>query len=320
MYAKISGNRIMMFNNKFIIFFLSGILLFQLPIVNLQNKNKKDSDNSLKIISYNIWNGFNWTKDECRRKQVSRWIVEQTPDVVALQELCGYSEKKLKENAKNWNHPYVALLKNDGYPVGLTSREPILVKKKILNNLHHGALHCETFGIDFLVVHLHPGSYAFRRNEAQIILQYLENIREKTNRYIVLGDFNSHSPFDADLYEDDGYLLQRLRESNAAKPLSGNLVNGHLDFAVQSAFLAFPLVDVCQTFTTGLEQRGSFPGLILGEVNGESNQQLKERLERIDYILVSPEMAKKCLKAQVQNGEDTAFLSDHYPVAAEFIK
>ncbi|MEL0186010.1 MAG: helix-turn-helix domain-containing protein [Flavobacteriaceae bacterium] len=42
---------------------------------------------TLKVISYNIWNGFDFRKDIERKNNVIDWFNDQKPDVVALQEL-----------------------------------------------------------------------------------------------------------------------------------------------------------------------------------------------------------------------------------------
>jgi len=272
---------------------------------------------TFKVITYNIWNGYDWGNDDDRRAKLSEWMNEQNPTIVGLQELCKYSPKKLKEDAKNWGHKYSVLLKKSGYSVGLTSKFPIEIKEKVFDGMHHGALHCKTGGVDVFVIHLSPGSYKKRREEAKIILQKITKVAESSAKYLVMGDFNAHSPFDADLYENE-VLLNRLRKSNADKPETGNLVDNELDFAVLSAFLAFPLIDVCQKQTNGMVERGSFPGRVLGKVNNETDQQLIDRLERIDFIMVSPELGRKCINAVVYNKEPNWYLSDHYPVGAEF--
>ncbi|RAJ07564.1 endonuclease/exonuclease/phosphatase family protein [Arenibacter echinorum] len=271
-----------------------------------------------KIITYNIWNGYDWGKDNERRGKVQNWISTQTPDVVALQELCAYTPEKLQEDAKAWGHNYSVLLKTTGYSVGFTSKYPIVLKEELMDGLHHGALHCKTNGIDFLVVHLHPGSIARRREEAGILSAKLDAITKSTSKYVVLGDFNAHSPFDADMYNTNGYLITRLRESNLGKGLNGNIENGGLDYAVMSKFLSLPLFDAVQKYSTGLMERASFPGRVLVEVNQEAPNQLLSRMERIDYIMVSPWLSKKCKDAQVHNGPENWFLSDHYPVSATF--
>lgn len=249
---------------------------------------------------------------------MNAWISAQQPDIVALQELVKYTPEKLEEDAKSWGHKYAILLKKTGYSVGLTSKYPIEVKEKIIDGMHHGALHCKTNGIDIFVVHFSPMSYLKRRKEAAIILEKLADVRKDNDLYLVMGDFNAHTPMDADLYDPNGALLTRLRKSNKDKPVKGNLFNGNLDFAVLSSLLAFPLLDVCQPFTKGMAQRGSYPSRVHGNINNESATDLTSRMERIDFILASPEMNKKCTSAKVCNGPDNYYLSDHYPVVAAF--
>lgn len=273
---------------------------------------------TLKVITYNIWNGFDWGKDEKRRQRVQEWMRSQSPSITALQELNNYTPAKLKIDAESWGHNYSVLLKTTGYSVGLTSEFPIQEKEKITERLHHGALHVKTAGIDFLVLHLHPGSIKRRREEADKLLVKLEEIKKENPQYMVLGDFNAHSPYDAHLYDPDGYLLNHRRKNNAGKGMDGNIYMNDLDYSVMTSFLAFPLYDAIQKNTTGMSERGTFPGRVLGPANNESMEQLISRLERIDYILVSPALKEKCVDAKVHNGKDNWFLSDHYPVEATF--
>ena len=128
----------------------------------------------LKVMTYNIWNGFEWGKDSVRREQCITWIKSQEPDVLALQEMCGYTEEKLKEDAKKWGHPYVQLLKTEGYPTALTSKSPIRLKEKIVEPFWHGLLHCESYGIDFYIVHLSPADCNIRLKEARLISERIK--------------------------------------------------------------------------------------------------------------------------------------------------
>ena len=84
-------------------------------------------------------------------EELTSWINSKEPDIVALQELCGYTEQKLLEDAKKWGHKYAIILKTGGYPVGLTSSKPIVLKEKVMDDLWHGMLHCKTWGIDIFV-------------------------------------------------------------------------------------------------------------------------------------------------------------------------
>jgi endonuclease/exonuclease/phosphatase family metal-dependent hydrolase len=297
-------------------FFLLLVFSVSINFSQTVTKTEKPAE-TLKIITYNIWNGFDFGKDEKRRAELVNWVNEQDPAIVGLQELCNYSPEKLKEDAKNWKHDYSVLLKTTGYSVGLTSKYPIEIKEKIFEGMHHGALHCKTGGIDVFVVHFSPSSFKKRREEAKIILQKLAEAATTNSNYMVLGDINAHSPFDAELYKND-VLLNRLRNSNADNQNNGNLADNELDFATISGFIAFPLIDVCQKYTSGMSERGSFPARSLAEENNETVEELINRFERIDYILVSPEMAKKCVVSKVYNGKENWYLSDHYPVMAEF--
>lgn len=297
---------------------LKRVVLLLLVLISIDITSQNVAKN-FKVISYNIWNGFDWGKDENRREKLQQWVNSQQPDVIALQELCAYSPKKLKEDAASWGHKYSVLLKETGYSVGLTSKHPIILKERLLEGLHHGALHCQIQGIEYVVVHFHPGSIAKRRSETKLIIDKLSLIIEDNPNVVVLGDFNAHSPFDADQYDSDGKLLNRYRSRNEDKGLVGNIVNNSFDYSVISSFLAVNLVDVVQKYTSGISERGSFPSRVFESVEEKKNlQQSSDFLERIDYILVSPSLAPRCIDAKVYNRRDNWFLSDHCPVVAVF--
>ncbi|MCT4648567.1 MAG: endonuclease/exonuclease/phosphatase family protein [Carboxylicivirga sp.] len=283
--------------------------LFSLAIA----AQKKDSE--LKVISYNIWNGFDWGKDTERKESVIQWIRSQQSDVVALQELCGYNQEKLLKDAKAWGHSYAEILKTGGYPVGITSTKPIDVKERLLENMHHGALHCKTHGIDFMVVHFSPFSHVKRHEEAGIILSKLNEIRKQQNKYIVLGDFNAVSPFDAEFYKGKDAMMEAMEASEEEHAHVRNLLNGELEYGAIAAYLGFPLIDVVQKYTNSLDERISCPTQVFEKEKGEGRHI---NSKRIDYILVSPGLTKDCKNAFVANKADTWYLSDHYPVVAEF--
>ncbi len=255
----------------------------------------------LKVITYNIWNGFDWGKDTVRMQDLAQWLNDQNPDVVALQELCGYTPERLQREASLWGHEHVVLLKESGYSVGLTSKDPIIVKEIIREGMHHGALHAESFGIDFLVIHLHPGDNKFREKEVEILMKKLDQIRRRNDNYLVLGDFNEQSPLDAEMYHNDNTFGD------------GRQAYYH----VLSTFLSNPLIDLVDKARQPLKDRGSFPGLVLSPLQNVSIESLRNRLERIDFIMASPEMARKMISAGVVRTKETDWLSDHYPVVAE---
>ena len=263
----------------------------------------------IKVMTYNIWNGFDWGKDTTRKIQWIKWIQDQNPDVLALQELCGYTEAQLLQDAEQWGHRYVALLKTEGYPVGLTSRNPIVIKERVIDGLWHGMLHCETYGIDFFVVHLSPAECEFRFKEANIIKQKV--LDSHSNRFVILGDFNAHSPFDEDLMKNNQDLLNKYLKH----PL--NLRQNEFDYSVMSTFLSIPSIDVTRKFLD-IQNRYTFPSRVLIGLYRKDIKAAEATRERIDYILTSLEMSSLCTNVKVFNTGQTQRFSDHFPVFAEF--
>ncbi len=271
---------------------------------------------SMKVISYNILNGFDWGKDTSREAKLASWISKQKPDVVALQELCGFTQEKLEQFAKTWGHDYAVILKTEGYPVGLSSSKPIELKEKLQEDLWHGMLHCKTWNTDFFIVHLSPSDWRFRKQEAEIIIQRIEKSCTETDPYIVLGDFNAVSPFDHDFNLKNPYQLERMRKSDEKSKKYKNLRDWDFDYSVISRFLSVPLTDVCLKFIDP-NKRTTCPSPI-NVPKWLSEEEMKITKSRIDYILASSPLATKCISAKIYNDDENYYLSDHYPVMAEF--
>ena len=286
-----------------------AVLIFCVTEVTAQ-----ESESTFKVMTYNIWNGFNWGKDTIRHADWIQWIKSKKPDVLALQELCGYDEEKLKVDAAKWGHQYVKILKSEGYPVGLTSNKPITLKERAIDGFWHGLLHCETYGIDFFVVHLSPADVEFRLKEAGLIAEKVKKI--KNDKFIILGDFNAHSPFDEEVLKRNKNLHQKyLRNENKSK--YSNLRLGEFDYSVISTFLAVPAIDVSQSFID-IGNRYTFPSPVLLGSYRKTMDEVIETRERIDYILTSPIISKLCTNVTIYNKGETKTFSDHYPIMAEF--
>lgn len=259
--------------------------------VNAQNTKTYERDwrtdrVKVKIISYNIMEGFGRGEDKDRMARFTAWVKEQSPDVLALNELCGFTEAKLKALAASYGHPYVAIVKEKGYPVGLTSKTPLKVIDRKLEGYGHGLLHCKVLDMDFLVTHLNPSDRLKRKQEADNIVNYIH--KNQLTNCLLMGDMNAHSPFDASW------------ESEHSE-----------DYAVISTFMAASLHDICYKFTPD-NQRYSFPTRILA--SSPKGEALRRQQERIDFIFVTNDLNSKCVDAEIYNGPDTDYLSDHYPI------
>lgn len=165
-----------------------------------------------RVITYNVLEGFR--NDPDRAAAVAGWLSSQKPDVVAFQELNGFTRERLTEAAGQWGHPYAALLKLDGYSTGLTSSHPIAKVAVTREGFWHGLLECETGGVRFIVVHLAPRPPDIRRPEAVLVAARVRLLGEQGTPTIVLGDFNTFSPDDAPFHGglalDADYAVFRL--------------------------------------------------------------------------------------------------------------
>lgn len=287
-------------------------LFFLLFTFSFKGIAQDTNQQTLKVISYNIWNGFE--KDAARRARFVDWMNEQKPQIVALEELVGFTEKDLSELAASYGHPYVAIVKEEGYPVGLTSRQPIRVIKKQVEGFWHGMLHAQTYGLDIIVTHLSPFEWEYRLKEATAITQYIQE--NELNECLVMGDFNAYSPFDADEVETHTELRKNMLGWDKKHPEYGNMRGEQFDYSVLSQFLSIGFADPVKMFAPA-NKRMSYPAATLYEWQW-GDPRLKMLGERLDYILVSPSLAPRCVHASVHNGKDLEGISDHYPVSLIF--
>lgn len=272
----------------------------------------------IKIITYNILEGLgnNAVYGENRHENAVKWLKSQNADVIALQEMYS-SEEQLAKDAKEWGHDFYV----KSGSVAITSNKSIVVEKiHSRKDLRNDIIHCRTYGIDFLGIHLSPADWNYRLNEAGIIKEIVNDIKARTDKYIVLGDFNAHSPFDADLYSQNPDLIQKYLKGDLANEKKGisdrNLIGSNLDYSVISSFLSFPLIDVTERFVP-LHRRHTFPTPILIGV-WRTAGNIGRTPERIDYIMCSIALSTFCRSVTVHNSEENDFISDHYPVEAIF--
>ena len=281
----------------FVIFFYS---------CNSEKKEINQKSHNLKIITYNVWYGF--TKVPERKKTWIAWMNEQRPDIVSLQELNGYTDQKLAEDAKSYGHAYSALLKEEGFPTGITSRYPIEDIQRIKEGFHHGLLRVRIQQIYIYVIHLHPSNWETRKNEMNQILQDIKEL-PSGSQVILAGDFNTFSPLDS-VYYSHGRLEPFFNDRDLLYK-ERNLNNGKLDYTVIQEVMDFGLIDLeASSRISSYNFNGSFPTLVKKE--GEHGDQ-----RRLDYIFASRNLANKVTKANIFTTDTALILSDHLPVVIE---
>ena len=259
-----------------------------------------------RIISYNVWYGF--TKVPERKETWINWMKEQRPDIVSLQELNHYTPEQLAEDAKSYGHNYSVLLKEEGFPTGITSRYPIEDIQRIREGFHHGLLRVKIQQMYFYVIHLHPSNWETRKHEISIILEDIEQLPSHAS-VVLAGDFNTFSPLDSVYYAHG--RLEPFFNDRDLEYQEKNLNQGELDYAVIQQVMDFGLVDLEASLRTdSYNFTGSFPTLI--EKEGEHGDQ-----RRLDYIFVSENLADKVEAAEIIATDSTLTLSDHLPVMVD---
>lgn len=289
-----------------LIFYLLSFLIF-LSSCSDKKENSGTSNDTLRLITHNVYYGF--TKIPQRKEDWLNWIKNQNPDIVALQELNEYNPEQLAQDAAHWGHDYSLLLKENGFPTGITSRFPMDDMQRYTEGFHHGLIRVKIKGIYIYIIHLHPSNWEFRHREVD---QLLENISTlpPDSRVILAGDFNTFSPEDSSYYRHGRLevFFQHLDSIHQAK----NLNDGKLDFTAIQKITDWGLIDL------ELSHRpenylftGTFPGLVQQE--GQHGD-----LRRLDYIFINENLKSNVQRAGIIANDSTQYLSDHLPVVADF--
>ena len=163
---------------------------------------------TLRLISYNILEGMKLDQTT-GKTELAAWVRSMNPDILALQEANKFTQESLERLAASYGHPYVVtnIKKGDNYPVALTSKYPVEVIAKITEGVSHGAIHVRIRGVNIVVLHLWPhatgsNGYAdgnsYRMAEITAFLDGTLKAHPGEVRWLMMGDFNSVSPLDAD--------------------------------------------------------------------------------------------------------------------------
>lgn len=267
-------------------------------------------DKTLKILSYNIYKGMSLDVS-ADKSNFTAWIDSLSPDIVALQEVNGFTQEKLENMARSYGHPYAVLLKEDGYPVALTAKYPIVNVKKVIDNMHHGFIQAQVEEFNIIVTHFSPHKYKKRSEEADLILSTIKSSNPK-GKWILMGDLNTYSPLDSINYQD-GLLVERIKNLEQKYKSHENLKNGKIDYSVIQK----------------IHNAGFFDALKIGNkefistvpTRSVEHKFLTEQAEfRLDYIFVSKKLKNSVLDCRIIKDDFTNLKSDHYPVFMEIKK
>lgn len=271
-------------------FLLACMLLLGVGF-NFSAHAQKQSFKTVKVISWNIWNGFGSNPNKNCLNDFVRFIQKENPDVLGLVELCNYNHEKLAELASRYGHPYVAILTGDSHPVAITSKKPLKEVFKQIDGFGHGMLHCHIDGIDYLVTHLTPGDKeparrAKRKVEADNLVNYIRE--NKLDSCVLLGDLNSVSPFDAQVADRD--LGQ---------------------YTCISTLMGASLHDICYLFNSD-KDRCTFP--TQAKRFSQDPVIIRYPQQRLDYIFVTDALFPNCIEGKIYRGNEVELISDHGPI------
>lgn len=256
-----------------------------MPLVDLSA-----DDDPLKIINWNVLYRFNHHRSI---EEAGKWIVGQQPNIIAFQELNGISGKRLGELAMRWGHAHAVTHKESGFPVGLTSKEPIEVIERQSRGYHHGFLHCKTYGIHFFVVHFWPG----KSEEVDRILERIAPLLERKEKVVILGDFNGCSR------KDEAFLVENAKLRKR-------------DYTFVDKVEAKGFVDIVHKHDP--DAKVSCPSPITIPRWSKDMEELKLKRYRIDFVFADASLAEDSLSGTISLAREIDAISDHYPVIVEF--
>lgn len=251
----------------------------------------------LKIMNYNVLVGFNGSK--MYREKYKNWIKERLPDIIGYQEMSKFTEDTFAAFAQSYGHSYTVFFDTGSCcPLAISSKYPISNIQKIGIGLHHGVITAEIEGYRLIVLHLDPSSWQQRLVEIDKILAIIDSLPKE--KRLMMGDFNSFSPVDADVYS-----TQQARLARAIKAQSKNINNGNFDYSVIQRVIDAGYID------SWWEKHRKFTHTC--PTNLHSTAGSADKL-RIDYIWTSPDLKPEIKDCEVVYDGTTHILSDHYPV------
>ena len=258
----------------------------------------------LTVLSYNVKDGFGW-KNKANLDNFVDWVTMVDPDVIVFQELVGFKQADLVNLAKRYGHDFSVLLKESGYPTGITSKEPITNIERVFITSNtpqfrvHGYIRAETFDTDIFAVHFSSQSNNLVLQEATHVLEAAKN--STNERVIIAGDYNSISPVDEQMLGNKFWTSSMKKYRPSRVPF---------DYRTMDLFEKSDFQDAVK-LNDNSHYRASFPA----KTDYISSDFLGFRL---DYVYLSKVLSAQCDYAELVQDQYTNKASDHYPYLLHF--
>lgn len=262
----------------------------------------------IKILSYNVLYGLK--KDSLNIQRYVSLLNDLQPDIVATQEMNDWTQKSLEDLAKRYGHPYALQSKEEGFPVALTSKTPLVNFRKVTENMWHSYIYAKVRGIHLFVIHFSPFSYQKRLEEVTNIIAQAGEILDD-EPILIMGDFNAVAASDSAQY--GAKMLENMQNLEKKHGHIRNLNNGYIDYAVLGKLEEAGFKDSYKLLTS--EFRGSMPTLKDGK--GNINKSKAGMPKRIDFVWCNAVAAGYITKSMILENELTDTISDHYPMYVE---
>ncbi len=251
----------------------------------------------MKILHYNILNGCR--KEPERLAQLGAWLRTEAADLVAFNELNGWTSETLASAAATWGYDYAHVMElHSQHHLGVIARDPFQIVAEIDEGFHHGLLDVRCSGLRLLITHLTPVSAVDRHREAELLAERVGGIAGPA---ILIGDLNTLSPLDAPWYE----TIDARTELSSAPPLRRKFLSPDdaIDYGPMQCLLDAGLIDA------GAQQqvRHSVPTPF-------NKDPMHAVLLRLDYALANSAAAGGIQWVCIRHGEEVDSLSDHYPL------
>ncbi|AEW02171.1 endonuclease/exonuclease/phosphatase [Niastella koreensis] len=258
----------------------------------------------LRFITYNMLEGMKLDTSADKPNFVN-WLKQMNPDVLALQEVTGFTQASLEKLAQSYGHPYaVLLIEGEKYPVALTSKYPIVNVQKVSDNMDRGFIMARIKDMNIISLHFTPFDYRKRAQEVDLLLAHIHT-QPAGKQWIIMGDFNTVSPADSANYSDGRMVANYQAYEKKYAPIQ-KLANGKLDYTVIDKIVANGFTDALKT-TTPAFVKTVHPKRFEPKTGTDVTS-------RIDFIFVSRDLVKKIAAARVLTDDFTDYYSDHYPV------